>query len=245
VNGDGLLDVHITNFLAEPSTFYLAVGPGQFDDRTRETGLYGPSLDVLGFGTQFIDVDNDGILELFVANGHIDDLSRFGRPYRMPAQMFHWDGRRFSLVSPEELGPYFQEKWLGRPVARIDWNRDGREDLVIGHLEDDTVLLTNTTEAAGRYLSLRLIGVNSSRDAIGTTVVARIGERSLTRQLTAGDGYQSSNERRLIFGLGDARQVDELIVRWPSGTEQRFLNVPASQEACLVEGRPPLTIHRD
>lgn len=245
VNGDGLLDVHITNFLAEPSTFYLAVGPGQFDDRTRETGLYGPSLDVLGFGTQLIDVDNDGTLELFVANGHIDDLSRFGRPYRMPAQLFHWDGRRFSLVSPEELGPYFQEKWLGRPAARIDWNRDGREDLVIGHLEDDTVLLTNTTEAAGRFFSLRLIGVNSSRDAIGTTVVARIGERSLTRQLTAGDGYQASNERRLIFGLGDARQVDELIVRWPSGTEQRFLNVPASQEACLVEGRPPLTIRRD
>jgi tetratricopeptide (TPR) repeat protein len=241
VNDDGRLDVHITDFLGEANTFYVGLPDGAFEDRSRETGLYHPTLDVLGFGTQFLDVDLDGRLELFTANGHIDDFRRFGKPYRMPPKLFRWNGRRFVEVPAPELGPYFLEQWLGRSVARLDWNRDGQDDLVVGHLHDETALLTNTTADAGMFLSIRLFGVHASRDAIGTIVSARIGERMLVRQLTAGDGYQACNERRLIFGVGGAGQVDELIVRWPSGTVQRFEKIATPREIWLPEGRPFVT----
>ena len=236
VNGDGELDVYITNFLGEANTLFVSAPGGFYQDRTRESGLHDLSLDVLGFGTQFLDVDLDGRLELFTANGHIDDLRQYGKPYRMPPRLYRWHDRSFVQVDATELGPYFNGQWLGRAVARLDWNRDGRDDLVVGHLADRAALLTNTTQTAGRYLSLRLFGVQSNRDAIGTTVSARVGQQTIVRQLTAGDGYQASNERRLIFGTGNASQIDEMVVRWPSGTIQRFHDVPTPQEVWLREG---------
>jgi tetratricopeptide (TPR) repeat protein len=235
VDEDGQLDVHVTNFLSESNTLFKNTSDGQYADRTRALGLHFATYDVLGFGTQFLDSDLDGVLELFVANGHVDDLRETGRPYRMLPRLFRWDGRQFQGVHAATLGPYFRGKWLGRSVARIDWNRDGRNDLIVGHLADDSALLTNTTPDAGRFLSIRLIGVESSRDAIGTTVQVRFGDRTIVRQLTAGDGYQASNERRLIFGVGDAEKIDELTVRWPSGREQRFRNVSTQQEMLLTE----------
>jgi len=237
VNDDGRLDVHITNFLNESSTFYQSRPDGTFDDRTREAGLQSSTIDLVGFGTQFLDADLDGRLELFMTSGHIDDFRNEGKPYKMPAKLFRWNSQRFVEVDPRGLGPYFRKTWLGRSVARIDWNRDGRDDLIVGHLFDETALLTNTTPATGGSLSLRLVGVQSNRDAIGTTVQIRIGERNIFRQLTAGDGYQAGNERRLIFGLGEAQQVDEMIVQWPSGIVQQFTDIPASSELQLTEGR--------
>ncbi|QDT98585.1 FG-GAP-like repeat-containing protein [Gimesia aquarii] len=236
LNDDGQLDVHITNFLSESNTFYVNSSIGYYEDRTRMMDLHSPTLNVLGFGTQFLDLDLDGRLELFVSNGHVDDLRQQGRPYKMLPQLFQWNGQRFSKVDGTALGSYFQEKRLGRSVARIDWNRDGRNDLIVGHLEGGSALLTNTSLPAGNYLSLRLFGVESNRDAIGTTIQVRIDNKTITRQLTAGDGYQASNERRLIVGLGNARQIDELIVRWPSGKVQKFKKVSVSQELWLAEG---------
>jgi len=237
VNRDGRMDLHVTNFLNESSTLFVSTRTSLFEDRTRALGLLTDSLNVLGFGTQFLDADLDGQAELFVANGHIDDLSRTGRPYRMPPQFFRWDGSRFNLMSPTETGPYFQQDWLGRSAARIDWNRDGRDDLLVGHLSDDSVLLTNTTASTNGHLSLELVGVRSGRDAIGTTIQSRIAGQTIVLQLTAGDGYQASNERRLVVGTGSHRSVDELTVRWPSGLIQQFRNVTARQNLKLVEGQ--------
>jgi tetratricopeptide (TPR) repeat protein len=245
VNGDGWLDVHVTNFFGEANSLYLSAEPGVWEDRTRDTGLFHSTLNVLGFGTQFLDADLDGRIELFIANGHIDDFSRYGKPYRMPPKLFRWNGQRFLEISADELGAYFRGKWLGRAVARLDWNRDGRDDLIVGHLVDETALLTNTTPQAGGFLSLKLVGVQSSRDAVGTTASARIGQQTIVRQLTAGDGYQASNERRLIFGTGRASQIDELVVHWPSGTTQRFTAVAVPQEIWLVEGRPFVSARRE
>lgn len=242
INADGQLDVHITNFAGESNTLFQSLSPGIYEDHSRAAGLYATTVDLLGFGTQFLDVDLDGRLELFVSNGHIDDWRQHGRAYDMPPLMFRKSRNQLKRVDPAQLGPYFSAKWLGRAAARIDWNRDGREDLIVGHLGSDSVLLTNTTESVGRYLSLRLFGVESNRDAIGTTVRARIGQRTIVRQLTAGDGYQASNERRLIFGVGSADQIDELEVQWPSGAVQRFRNVATSQEMLLVEGRMYFTV---
>lgn len=241
VNDDSSPDILITNFYNESDTVYLSEPAGGYGDRTRAMGMHAHSLDTLGFGTQFLDVDLDGRLEVFVANGHIDDLRRHGRPYKMPAQLFRLDAQRFVPVTAAEVGPYFQQSWLGRSVARLDWNRDGREDLVVGHLGDPSSLLTNTSPEAGGFLALRLVGVASNRDAIGATVEVRCGSRVIIRQLTAGDGYQASNERRLVIGVGRADKIDQLTVRWPSGTVQQFEDLAASQEFTLVEGRalPP------
>ncbi len=237
VNDDGRLDVYVTNFLQESNTLYVAVDDLVYEDQTRRLGLHEPTLNFLGFGTQCFDVDLDGRLELFVANGHVDDLRAYGRPYAMRPQLFWFDGHRFREVSPEGLGAYFSGEWLGRAAARLDWNRDGREDLVVGHLEAETALLTNTTPESGAFVTLQLVGVDSDRDATGTTITLRAGGRTLTRQLTAGDSYHSCNQRLLTIGLGTAKAIEELTVRWPSGTVQRIEGVSLSRELILVEGR--------
>ena len=127
-----------------------------------------PSYALLGFGTQFLDADLDGRLDLLVTNGHIDDYRKYGRPYKMPGQFFWNAGKgRFVIQPAAHGGPYFSRKLLGRGLTRVDWNRDGREDAVVVHLDDPVVLLTNTTKQVGRHVSIRLCGVQSSRDAIG------------------------------------------------------------------------------
>jgi tetratricopeptide (TPR) repeat protein len=243
VDANGFLDVHVTNFLAESNTLWLCESPGFYEDKTQETGLREPTLEMLGFGTQFLDANLDGRLELFVANGHVDDLRAIGKPYAMPPQLFQWDRSRFQESNPERLGPYFQKNWVGRAVARLDWNRDGLEDLVVGHLFDDAALLTNNTPNPGRFLALKLTGTKSSRDSVGASVQMRIGERTWVQQLTAGDGYQASNSRELVFGAGEAETVDELVIHWPSGRKQPFENVSTNKHWILVEGGRLLELH--
>jgi hypothetical protein len=123
-------------------------------------------------------------------------------------------------------------------MARIDWNGDGREDLVVSHLETPSALVTNETRATGHYIAVRLRGVRSARDAIGTIVTLSSGDRHWVQQLTAGDGYHASNERRLVFGLGSATRVDEIELRWPAGESQSFRALRADVEWLLIEGRP-------
>lgn len=237
LNRDGRLDIHITNFYHESNTLYLSTKASTFEDQSRAVGLDRPTMDMLGFGTQFLDADHDGRLELFVANGHIDDWRAQHRPYRMRPQLFRWDGRHFLEDRAAGLGDYFQSERLGRAVVRWDWNRDGVDDLLVGHLDEPVALLTNTTAVRGKSISLRLFGVTSNRDAVGTTVRSRVGDEWTAQQLTAGDGYQSSNERRLNVNVGTQSFLSELEVRWPSGLIQRFANVAADREYLLVEGR--------
>lgn len=244
-NDDGRLDLFVTNYYHESNTLYMQDSDGLLHDATRSAGLRDPSFNVLGFGTQFLDLDLDGRLDLVVANGHLDDFSHEGIPFQMPTQIFHNQGEgRFVELPPQDLGAYFQENYLGRSVARIDWNRDGSEDFAISHLDKPFALLTNTTAHPGRFLGVTLCGVASSRDAAGTTVTVTIGDRKLLRQLTAGDGFMASNHRQLIFGLGTADHADRLEIRWPSGTFQVYDHLPANQHLLLIEGRStPVPLH--
>lgn len=240
-DGDGLLDVVVTNFYEEAIAFYHQVAPNVFEEVNRRFGLREPSLFQLGFGTQFIDGDLDGNPDLIVTNGHIEDYSDQAKPYRMRPQYFrNLGGRKFQELNADSLGPFFAGKYLGRGLARIDWNRDGREDIVISHLDAPAALLTNTTRNAGHFLALRIVGTESARDAIGATVQWTAEERSRFRQLTAGDGYMASNERQLVFGLGEARKADTVTIRWPSGLEQRFTEVEADCHWLAIEGRQSL-----
>ncbi|HIB63631.1 MAG TPA: VCBS repeat-containing protein, partial [Phycisphaerales bacterium] len=139
-NQDGLTDLLMTNFLNESNTLYLGSPNEYFTDATRDYNLEDSSIPVLGFGTQFVDLDLDGVEELFVSNGHIDDLRKYGKPYRMRPQVLLSTEGKFTSLDGDNLGEYFQSEWLGRSVARLDWNRDGRDDLIVGHLDTPTAL---------------------------------------------------------------------------------------------------------
>ncbi|MBW3542002.1 MAG: VCBS repeat-containing protein [Planctomycetes bacterium] len=239
-DGDGLLDLFVTNFYDESNTLYLGQPGLLFIDATRRAGLRDPSFKLLGFGTQFLDADLDGNEDLVLTNGHIDDVTRAGIPYHMPPQFFRnrGDGRFLELNGASSPGGYFQKKYLGRGLARLDWNRDGREDFAVSHIDAPAALVTNESAGVGRFVAVHLRGTGSARDAVGATVRVDCGTRTWTKQLTAGDGYQASNQRMLTFGLGDARPPAQLAVRWPSGLEQTFENVPLDREVLVVEGRP-------
>ncbi len=241
VNADGLIDLFVTNYHDEANTLYLQQPGSLFRDASQEAGLREPSLPMLGFGTQFLDGELDGHPDLIVTNGHVGDYRNDGIPYHMRPQYFRNLGAgRFVELSADSLGPYFQQVFLGRGLARLDWNRDGREDVVVSHLDAPVALLTNRTSDAGHCLAIRLKGVAGSRDAIGTTVRLASDDQTWSRQLTAGDGYQASNQRQLIFGLGACDRVDELIVQWPSGLSQRFPSPPIDLEFLAIEGRGQL-----
>ncbi|MEX1232861.1 MAG: FG-GAP-like repeat-containing protein, partial [Planctomycetaceae bacterium] len=238
---NGLIDLFVTNFYQESNTLYLQQADGLFVDGTREAGLRSSSLPMLGFGAQFIDADLDGRRDLMVTNGHVHDGTNRGIAYRMPPQFYRNVGRgRFVEFKAEQLGPFFDGRYLGRGMARLDWNRDGKEDVAISHIEAPAALVTNTSPTTNRFFSLQLRGVDSSRDAIGTTVTVKAGEQTQHQQLTAGDGYQASNERQLTFGLGAHSQIDECTIRWPSGLEQRFVDIAADQFWLAVEGNSEL-----
>ncbi len=237
-DGDGATDLFVTNFHGETNTLYRQLRDGTFEDITLERKLRQPSLSRLGFGTQFLDADLDGQLDLVVANGHIDNFSQDGRiEYQMRPQFFANEGEAgFREVNAETPGPYFDRPVLGRALARLDWNGDGKEEFVVTHLDAPAALLENTTKPAGNYIVLKLRGVNSSRDAIGTAVQVETESLKLTRQLMAGDGFQASNQRVLTFGLGEDEIIRKLTVTWPSGRSNEFLNVPANTRWIMIEG---------
>jgi len=237
VLNDGLLDLFITNYYADANTLYRQLDKGLFQDGTREAGLHDPSFHKLGYGTCFLDADLDGRIDLIVANGHEGNYTDLGIPYEMEPQFFQNMGNgRFADQTPRTAGEYFHEKYVARGLARLDWNRDGREDFVVSHLDRPVALVLNETPPVGNYLTVHLRGVQSNRDAIGARVTVVAGEQVLTRQLIAGDGYMASNERLLLFALGKHETIDKLTVVWPSGGVQGFHGLPANREVVLLEG---------
>lgn len=242
-DGDQDLDLFLTHFADDHNTFYEQVSPGYWVDRSYPVKLAQPSMKLLGFGTQFIDVDNDGSLELMIANGHVSDVGRDDVAYRMPAQLFsRLPNEEWEEVDPTSLGEYFQKDHLGRSMITLDSNRDGKTDVLITHLFDPVALLVNETgtdEQAGRShtsLGLYLNGTKSHRDAIGTEVTAICNGRKLYAQLTSGDGYLGTNQKKISLGLGAAESVSQLEVLWPSGERQRYFDLVGGRDYLLVEG---------
>lgn len=247
-NGDGLLDLYVTTFYEEPKTLRLQQPDQMFIDVTREANLRDSGFHVLGFGTQFLDGELDGLPDLVVANGHVDDFSHDGRPFQMRPQYFRNVGKgRFIERPSKSLGPYFEAQHLGRSLVRLDWNRDGREDFAVSHVNEPSVLITNQTQGAGHFVALRLVATNTARDAIGAIVTLKAGEFTRVREMVAGDGYYASNQRQLVFGLGKRENVGEVVIRWPSGGQQIFFDIEVDREYLAIENREsvvPLYVER-
>jgi hypothetical protein len=235
---DGRLDLLVTNFYGEASTLYRNVAPRMFMVETSQARLLAPTRSKLGFGTGFLDYDNDGRLDLFIANGHVNDVRPIGIPYAMTPQLFKGAGRgKFADVS-SKAGPYFQSEWLGRSVAFGDIDNDGDPDIVVSHIGRPPALLLNDTGPGGRSLRLTLRGSGPGRDATGAKVTAEVGGRAIVRTVTAGTSYLGASDRRVLIGLGDGK-VDRLTVRWPKGTTQTFASLPAGDALIIEEGREP------
>jgi hypothetical protein len=236
-NGDGRIDLFVTNYVDESNALYEQQADGTFTEASRRAGLTNTSLPLLGFGTQFLDADIDGWEDLVVANGHVDDFRFKGYAFEMPTQVFRNAEGIFRDLSADSLGPYFQKMHLGRGLARLDWNGDGRDDFAVSHLGEPAALMTNVSSTEGHSLSFRLRATQSARDAIGTVVTIETDRRRLVRQLTAGDGYQASNERKLVIGIGSAEQANAVRVRWPSGHSEQFDDLASGQTWLIIEGR--------
>ena len=237
-NADGLPDLFVTNFREEANNFFFQSPGNQFEDRIVQSNLHDPGFMYEGWGTQFLDGELDGLPDLVVANGHLDDYQP-SQGKRMPAQYFQnlGDGQ-FHVAEAKSVGPYFSERHLGRAIARLDWDRDGREDFCVTHVDAPVALLSNRTQKTGHFLKVRLTGVTGSRDAIGAIVTVKSGASVWKRQLMAGDGFSASNERILVFGLGETESADSVTVIWPSGHQQEHLNPKIDSELMIVEAKP-------
>jgi hypothetical protein len=227
-DGDGWQDLLVTNYFAEPNSLFRNSAGTSFVEYAEIAQLKAPSLNVLGFGTEFFDFDNDGRLDLFVANGHVDDVTwrNAAESYHMPAQCFRNDGTgRFSNVS-KWAGPYFQEKWLGRGTAQGDWDRDGDLDLAVSHQADLSAILQNNTNTNGKSVCIKLVGISTSnRSAIGVRCRARLPSGAELRELCGGGSFQSASSHELHIGLGNESLLPQLDVVWPSGSTQSFSQV--------------------
>jgi len=237
-DGDGRLDLIVTNLSLETNTLYLATDDG-FRDATRGAGLFAPSFAVLGFGVDLLDLDLDGDLDLAVANGDVLDnieLLNDGLSYRQPGHLLQNDGRgRFTLLDPETTGG-FAEPRVARALLTGDMDDDGRPDLVVTENGGPARVYLNRAPA-GHWLGLKLEGKGSNTQAIGALVDFDRGGRRLVEEVRAGGSYQGSTDPRLRFGLGaDASPVAELRVRWPDGSREQFGPLAADRYHQLRQG---------
>ncbi len=230
----GTLDLHITNYQDDAASLFLAAG-GVFRDRNVQFNLSSDSRAVLGFGTQSIDFDNDGRLDIVVTNGHVEDEAGSDAEFRQPPQLFRNMEGRFELADVTDESGYWSRRHLGRALARLDFNRDGRMDIAVTHLEAPSALLLNQTETDHGWLQLQLVGTRSERDAIGASVTVTTGERTTSHWVMAGDGYMCRNEAVLAIGLGEFDHIDEIAIRWPSGERQTIRDVRANRRLMILE----------
>lgn len=239
--GDGWLDLVSTHFMEDYSTFYRALPDGFYEDATIEVGLAEPTRLPLSWGTEFVDLDNDGDLDLVVVNGHIypqiDDHPETGQTYRQRNQIFeNRDG--FFVEVTDQAGPGFQQLLSSRGLAVGDFDNDGRIDLLITHLDAPPSLLRNES-AAGAWLTVVCEVPLGAGTRVGTRVTVTAGGRTMLRDLDAGASYLSSHDPRLHFGLGEHEVVDRVEVRWPDGTRTVRENVPARQFLTIRKGVEP------
>ena len=230
----------VTNLTHEGATLFRGA-KGQFEDVTSQYGLSAPTFAFTGFGTQWLDYDNDGRLDLFVANGAVTIVeSQRGTPYpyRQHNLLFHDEGARQKFRDASGIaGDAFQRLEVGRGAAVGDIDNDGAVDILVTNNNGPVRLLHNDIGSRQHWLEVRLEGVRSNRFGIGSRVgVLRDGEEPLWRRVHTDSSYLSASDVRVHFGLGMRASVQGVLVDWPDGSKERWDTVQADKVVVLRQG---------
>jgi len=242
VNQDGGMDLFVTNLNHELYGFYQNRHDETFDDIAAPSGIANVSRLMSGWGLKFFDYDNDGDLDLIIANGHPDDLIEKiydNVTYREPLLLFHNSGKGLENVS-RDSGAVFSRPISGRGLALGDFDNDGAVDVLISCNNEPPVLLRNIAGTQNHWLGIKLVGKKSNIDAVGARVTYQAGDLKRSRMKVGGGSYMSSHDPRMVLGIGKRAKLDWLEVKWaePSGLVQRFTNLPTDCYITLREGQP-------
>ncbi|MGC0771959.1 MAG: CRTAC1 family protein [Candidatus Acidiferrum sp.] len=240
-NDDGWQDLFVANLDREDFAIYRNNHDGTFDDLAIPTGIAKATRSMSGWGLKFFDYDNDGDLDLFLANGNPDDLitSLHGESsYEEPLRLFHGTGKSFEDVSAQS-GPLFATPMSSRGLALGDFDNDGAVDVLISVNNSAPLLLRNMAGRRNHWLGVHLLGKKSNPDAVGASVTYQAGNLKRTRVKVGGGSYLSSHDPRIVLGLGKREKIDWLEIKWPqpSGLVQRLTDLPINRYIKIVEGQ--------
>ena len=238
-DNDGQLDLVVATYQAETKCVYHNGGHGLFEEASKTLSLDKRTLPYVAFGAKWLDFDNDGWLDLIVANGHVEDNVQnidTATTYRQPMQLF-WNarGKKFADVGGAP-GSALLKPIVGRGLAVGDFDNDGRMDALAVDSEGAPLLLHNETPNTGHWLSFSLAGAHGNRDAYGAVVTVTGGRLRQSRVCHTDGSYMSSSDKRVHFGIGKARVANSVTVVWPDGRRDTFSHVAAGREYKLREG---------
>ena len=240
-NHDGKVDLYTTSFSDDYNTLYRNEGDGNFSDVTNQVGLAEPTIPFLAWGTGFLDFDNDGWADIFVANGHVYpgvDQQDWGTTWAQRPQLFrNLEGKKFVEVPPA-AGSGLADVITARGAAFGDLFNDGHIDVVINNVDSTPTLLRNVVKNNNHWITLRLIGgAKNPRDAIGSKVFVTAGGISQRADVVSGGSYGSSSDLRVHFGLGSATKIDKLEIHWPSAAKQAITVPGVDRIFTVTEGK--------
>ena len=237
-NNDGWFDLTVTNYAQQTNTLYHNDADGFFTDATATTKTAQVTYPYLGWATAFIDYDNDGYQDIFVANGHLhENLAELGQEgtYGQRNLLFRNNRDGTFTESSETLGAGMKLEDVSRGATFADYDLDGDIDIVVTNSNTSPRLLRNDGGNRQNWLQIRLVPTNRSANAIGARVKIAMGELTQTREVRSGDGYLSQRDLTLHFGIGGYEHVDSIVVRWQNGMEQLIKGVAANQVLSLEE----------
>lgn len=237
-DNDGDLDIFVATYQMDHNTLYQNEGNGFFTDVTFQAGLGRESLAYLGFSAGFFDYDNDGDLDIFVANGHLDPDIRLVNStvsYAQTNQLFTNDGDGTFTDVSQVMGPGFRILAVSRGSAFGDYDNDGDLDILVTNRASTPNLLRNDGGNRNNWLMVKTIGTRSNRDGIGARIKLISGPLVQIREVRSSSGYMGQNDMRVHFGLGKRTKVDLLEIRWPSGLVQRLRDLPVNQVPIVKE----------
>jgi enediyne biosynthesis protein E4 len=238
---NGLVDFYNTTFSDDYNPLYRNDGNANFTDVSYLMGIAEPTIPFLGWGTAFMDFDNDGWKDIVIANGHVYpsvDRTSWGTTWAQRPLLFrNIEGKKFDLM-PAVEGSGLANVYVGRGVAVGDLFNNGKLDVVINVLDGHPGLLRNVSADTHHWVELKLVGgPKSPRDAVGATVFLTAGGQRQRGDVVSGGSYASTHDPRLHFGLGDATSIDMVEVHWPSGAKEKFVISKTDQIVTLVEGK--------
>lgn len=239
-DNDGNFDLYISDFQAVPDRVFRNDGKGFYDEVSDAVGVAEATRSVLSFGGGFFDSDNDGWLDIFIANGHVYPEVEQAEPkvrYKQINQLFRNDGKGLFVEVTKTAGDGFRIPYAARGAAFADFDNDGDIDIVVANNNDPPLLLRNSGGTGNHFLNFRLIGSKSNRDATGARIKVRAGGLTQVREISAGGSYFSHSDLRAHFGIGSNTSAESVEVVWPSGHRQVFRGVAADKFYTLDEGK--------